>query len=70
MKCITDFKRDYGFGGTGGGRLRKPCRDCLHYGAERCRHPDLLTRFGVCKEDAPYKGCKRGWTARKSGGEA
>ena len=42
MKNTTDFKKDYGFGGTGGGRLRNPCRDCRHYFPRTglCRHPD------------------------------
>lgn len=64
-KSVTEFKKDMSFGGTGGGRLRQPCRDCRHYNAtaERCTHPVAL-RFSVLKEEAPYKGCKKGWEAK------
>ncbi len=64
-KSITEFKKDFEFGGTGGGRLRQPCRDCRHYDArsQECRHP-VSQRFTVVKEIAPYKGCKKGWEAK------
>lgn len=64
MKCLTDFKREYDFGGTGGGRLRKPCRECRHFKRGGCRHPDALDS-PVCKETALYKGCRKGWEAKR-----
>lgn len=67
MKNTTDFKKDYGFGGTGGGRLRNPCRDCRHYFPRTglCRHPDTCG-FHVPRELAVYKGCRRGWAAKEA----
>lgn len=64
-KGVTEFKKDMSFGGTGGGRLRQPCRDCRHYSArdERCMHPAAL-QFHILKDEAPYKGCKKGFEAK------
>ena len=64
-KCTTEFKKDFGFGGTGGGRLRSACADCKYYNRRfgRCHHP-VSEGFSVPKEIAIYKGCKKGWTAK------